>query len=168
MLQEKFDHHPDVAEARAEQDLLRHELQQYRSFCDLGERDALQEEVMQLRNQLQFYLETGTPGSLKQRRLSLTPKKSIPPHSPVKLLSLTAVSEGMSSCESTSSSNNVKGASVVAMPEAPVDERLDEERREWDEREKEWISVVQELREESDRHLQLADKRRKELEGEKR
>jgi hypothetical protein len=45
---------------------------------------------------------------------------------------------------------------------------LDEEQREWDEREKEWISVVQDLREESHNHKQLAEKWKKELEGEKR
>lgn len=169
LLQEKFEQHPELADAKAEQQLLRHEIQQYKSFCDLGEREKLQEEIVHLRNQLHSYLEMGTSGSLKHRRLSLTPKKSVLPHSPIKLMSLTAVPEAMPSCESTSSSNHLKEDQPPVSPtEARASELLEQERREWDEREREWTSVVQELREECDHHMQLAEKRRKELEIEKR
>jgi hypothetical protein len=84
MLQEKFNEHPDVTEAKMKQQCLENELQRLKTFCKLGEREALQKEITQLRNQLQLLLETGTPGSLKQRRLSLTPKNSILTQSPNK------------------------------------------------------------------------------------
>ncbi|CAK9189601.1 unnamed protein product [Sphagnum troendelagicum] len=163
MLQEKFNEHPDVTEAKMKQQCLENELQRLKTFCKLGEREALQKEITQLRNQLQLLLETGTPGSLKQRRLSLTPKNSILTQSPNKPLLLSVVHEASPLQDSASSSGSPQG-----QPELSADKRLDEEQREWDEREREWISVVQDLREESHNHKQLAEKWKKELEGEKR
>lgn len=169
MLQEKFDHHPELAEAKAEQQLLRHELHRYKALCDLEEREKLQQEILHLRNQVQLYLETGTPGSMKQRRLSLTPAHGVQPsYSPIKLMSLTAVPETMPACESASSSKHVDDELPASTVEGHAADLLEQERREWDQREKEWISMVQELREECDHHMQLAEKWRKELEGEKR
>lgn len=170
VLQEKFYHHPELAEAKAEQQLLRHELHRFKALCDLEECERLQQEILQLRNQVQLYLETGTPGSMKQRRLSLTPGHGVQPsYSPIKLMSLTAVPESMPSCESASSSRHVDASEP---PASSVEERaiqiLEQERREWDQREKEFISMVQDLRDESENHMQLAEKWRKELEGEKR
>jgi hypothetical protein len=169
MLQEKYDHHPEVAEAKAEQQLLRHELHRYKASCDLEERGRLQLEILQLRNQVQLYLETGTPGSMKQRRLSLTPAHGVQPSfSPIKLMSLTAVPESIPSCESASSSRHVDSEPPASSVEGHAIELLEQERREWDQREQEFISMVQELRDDCEHHMQLAEKWRKELEGEKR
>ena len=169
MLQEKYDQHPELAEAKAEQQLLRHELHRYKALCDLEERERLQQEILQLRNQVQLYLETGTPGSMKQRRLSLTPAHGIQAScSPIKLLSLSEAPEPMPSCESASSSRHVNGEPLASSVEGHAIELLEQERKEWDQREKEFITMVQGLRDESEHHMQLAEKLRKELEGEKR
>jgi hypothetical protein len=154
MLQEKYDHHPEVAD---------------KASCDLEERGRLQLEILQLRNQVQLYLETGTPGSMKQRRLSLTPAHGVQPSfSPIKLMSLTAVPESIPSCESASSSRHVDSEPPASSVEGHAIELLEQERREWDQREQEFISMVQELRDDCEHHMQLAEKWRKELEGEKR
>ncbi|XP_024379513.1 kinesin-like protein KIN-12B [Physcomitrium patens] len=169
MLQEKFIHHPELAEAKAEQELLRHELNRYKALCDLEASEKLQQEIVQLRNQVLLYLENGTPGSMKQRRLSLTPTKGIQPsYSPIKLMSLTAVPEAMPSCESASSSRQLDDEPPASTTEGRAAEFLEQERAEWDEREKELVAMVQGLREECDHYMMLAEKRRKELEGEKR
>ncbi|CAN5953645.1 unnamed protein product [Sphagnum jensenii] len=125
--QEKFNECLDVnTAAKMKQQSLEEELQKYKTFCDLGEREALQQEITELRSQLQLYLETGTAPRV--------PTKQHP----------------------------------QGQPEATADKRLEEERKEWDQRESEWIVIVQELREESRNHKQLAEKWKKELEREKR
>ncbi|CAK9858991.1 unnamed protein product [Sphagnum jensenii] len=125
--QEKFNECLDVnTAAKMKQQSLEEELQKYKTFCDLGEREALQQEITELRSQLQLYLETGTA--------PWVPTKQHP----------------------------------QGQPEATADKRLEEERKEWDQRESEWIVIVQELREESRNHKQLAEKWKKELEREKR
>jgi kinesin family protein 15 len=168
--QEKFNECLDVnTAAKMKQQSLEEELQKYKTFCDLGEREALQQEITELRSQLQLYLETGTAPRVPTKQqccLSVTPEKNMLPPSPVNSKLLTSVSglpEGSPLQDSASSSGSPQG-----QPEATADKRLEEERKEWDQRESEWIVIVQELREESRNHKQLAEKWKKELEREKR
>lgn len=168
MLQEKFIHHPELAAAKAEQDLLRHELHRCKVLCDLDERENLQQDILQLRNQVHHYIEHGAPGSMKQRHPSLTSTHGARlSYSPVKAMSLTAVPETMPSCESALSMH-VDDQPPASIAEEHVADILEQERRKWDEREIELVTMVQGLREECDHHMMLAEKRRKELEGEKR
>lgn len=173
MLQEKFDHHPELAEAHAERELLRHEVDRYKTLCDLEEREKLQEEIFHLRNQVQLYLETGTPDSTKPRRLSVC--EAVSPAlccqntcSPSKILPTTAVPEAVPACQSPSSCTQDDAERPASTVEVHAADLLEQERRDWNQREKEWISMVHELREERDHHMQLSEKLRKELEGEKR
>ncbi|KAH9577047.1 hypothetical protein CY35_01G194100 [Sphagnum magellanicum] len=168
--QEKFNECLDVnTAAKMKQQSLEEELQKYKTFCDLGEREALQQEITELRSQLQLYLETGTAPRVPTKQqccLSVTPEKNMLPPSPVNsklLASVSGLPEGSPLQDSASSSGSPQG-----QPEATADKRLEEERKEWDERESEWIIIVQELREESRNHKQLAEKWKKELEREKR
>ncbi|CAM6019631.1 unnamed protein product [Sphagnum balticum] len=169
--EEKFNECLDVnTAAKMKQQSLEEELQKYKTFCDLGEREALQQEITELRSQLQLYLETGTAPRVPTKQqccLSVTPeKKNMLPPSPVNsklLVSVSGLPEGSPLQDSASSSGSPQG-----QPEATADKRLEEERKEWDERESEWIVIVQELREESRNHKQLAEKWKKELEREKR
>jgi kinesin family protein 15 len=168
--QEKFNECLDVnTAAKMKQQSLEEELQKYKTFCDLGEREALQQEITELRSQLQLYLETGTAPRVPTKQqccLSVTPEKNMLPPSPVNsklLVSVSGLPEGSPLQDSASSSGSPQG-----QPEATADKRLEEERKEWDQRESEWIVIVQELREESRNHKQLAEKWKKELEREKR
>jgi kinesin family protein 15 len=168
--QEKFNECLDVnTAAKMKQQSLEEELQKYKTFCDLGEREALQQEITELRSQLQPYLETGTAPWVPTKQqccLSVTPEKNMLPPSPENSKLLASVS-GLPAASPLQDSASSSG-SPQGQPEATADKRLEEERKEWDERESEWIIIVQELREESRNHKQLAEKWKKELEREKR
>ncbi|KAG0628802.1 hypothetical protein M758_1G054100 [Ceratodon purpureus] len=160
ILQEKFDQHPALAEAIAQQELLRHELEEYKSFCDLRERDFLHNEVTLLRNQLAVYLESETSRSLKQRRLSHPIKNSLASHP-----SADAALEEPSNPSSAphNGSNLISDATMQGSDSR--DTEMDQNEQDGNE---DLHVLVQELKEERDHYIQLAERGRKELEGEKR
>ncbi|KAG0558177.1 hypothetical protein KC19_10G010000 [Ceratodon purpureus] len=149
-LQEKFDKHPEVTHSKIELERLLDELDRYKTFFDLGEREVLMQENMELRNHLQTYLECDTPGPAKNRRLSLTSKAIRESAADLSLLR-TAVPDGPPvSCEGFETG------------------QLENERMLWQERELEWLTLMEEMQAESEKWRLLADKRRVELDGEKR
>lgn len=150
-LQEKFDKHPEVTHAKVEQERLLDELERYRTFFDLGEREVLVQENMQLRNHLQTYIECGTTGAAKHRRLSRAIRESTAD------LSLQNFSE-----------DSAAGILPLTSRE-PVDfDRWEKERKMWEERQIECLSMMEEMDAESTKYRQLAEKRKLELDGEKR
>lgn len=167
MLQQKFDHHPELLEAKIAHEKLQLELQDYKKFFDLGERSALKEEITHLQSQLDLYLDSKISGSLIQCQRVPTPQKPDVDHSQVKVLSGNAVPEAPSSGE-PSSPDQLKNELLESTMEGSAGHLLEQERREWEKREKQWILVVQGLREECDHHSNLVERIRKELEGEKR
>lgn len=148
-LQEKFDKHPEVTHSKIELERLLDELDRYKTFFDLGEREVLSQENSDLRNHLQTYLECDTPAPAKNRQLSLTSKAIR--ESAAGLSLRTAVPDGPS--ESA---------------EALETDQLVNERKLWQERELEWLTLMEEMQAESEKYRLLADKRKVELDGEKR
>ncbi|CAM6067212.1 unnamed protein product [Sphagnum tenellum] len=154
-LQEKFDKHPEVTHAKVEQERLLDELERYRTFFDFGEREVLLQEIQQLRNHLQTHLECGTLGA-KHRRLSLTSKALRGSTADLsKSTALCTLQEATSSC----------GLNAVEHLEGHLWEK---EQMEWEEREIELLTIVEDLREEADSYKQLSERRKLELDGEKR
>uniref|UniRef100_A0A7I4BD30 Kinesin motor domain-containing protein n=1 Tax=Physcomitrium patens TaxID=3218 RepID=A0A7I4BD30_PHYPA len=148
-LQEKFDKHPEVTHSKMELERLLDELGRYKTFFDLGEREVLLQENMDLRNHLQTYLECDTPGPAKQRRLSLTSK------------AIRESAAGLSLRTTVSHCPLESG-------DAPETDQLAIERRLWQERELEWLTLMEEMQSESEKYRLLAEKRKVELDGEKR
>ncbi|KAI5076831.1 hypothetical protein GOP47_0008896 [Adiantum capillus-veneris] len=157
ILQERYDHHPEVTLANIRQQCLYEDLEKYKSFIELGERDSLLREVSQLRNHLQYYVEVDTPKPIRQRQRSLTPQAN---HS----------SPDNGGAEKVKSSDKVDKVNSQ-------DECLGDSERchmcekltaEWTERENEWMCVLEELRVEVEEYRQLSEKRKHEATGQQR
>lgn len=123
------------------------ELDRYKTFCDLGERDVLVQENADLRNHLQMYLECGTVGAANHRQFSITSR---------------AVSNSIANLCLPSVANPASDS------EASVDKKWAKERHLLQEKELEWLSLMDELADESEKFRQLAEKRKLEIDGEKR
>lgn len=156
-LQDKYDHHPEVTLANIRQQRLSDDLEHYRNFFDLGERDALQEEIRHLRDQLQFYVESGTPA--KQRRLSLTPRAKM----------RSSVDVNLDGSDSLGLYNPCERSFLKdTLEENVACEKCDDMKTHCSEVENEWMSRFEEKRMEADEYKQLAEKRKQEVEGERR
>ncbi|KAH1047026.1 hypothetical protein J1N35_037810 [Gossypium stocksii] len=143
LLKEKYENHPEILRTKIELKRAQDELERFRNFHDLGEREVLLEEIQDLRNQLQYYID---PSSTSARRRN-------------SLLKLTY------SCEP-----NVP-LPLRAIPETNEEsakEKFEQERIRWTEAEGKWISLAEELRTALDASKLLADKRKQELDMEKK
>ncbi|ONK72552.1 uncharacterized protein A4U43_C04F20610 [Asparagus officinalis] len=141
-LKEKYESHPEVLRLNIELKRVQEELEGYRNFFDMGERDVLVEEIQDLKCQLQYYIDSS----------------SISIHNRSPLRQLTHSVEPIS-------------ASLSTIPESSgerIDEKLEEERRRWTEAESKWISLSEELRVELETNRSLAEKRKLELDSEKK
>lgn len=172
LLKDKYENHPEVTRANIEQKCLLEELEKYRNFYDLGERDALVEEIQHLRSQLQLCLEPSSPRSIR-KQLSLTPQSiSRSEHResdhPLALCSIPETPFGVS----TPTPAEVPIDASILMSKkldcSSHDEKWEEEKRQWTERESDWISLAEELRLELNSYRRLAEKRKQELECEQR
>ncbi|XP_058103126.1 kinesin-like protein KIN-12A isoform X2 [Magnolia sinica] len=151
LLREKYENHPEVLRTKIELKRVQDELDGYRNFFDMGERDVLMEEIQHLRSQLQYYIDS-----------SVSP---MPPRKRSPLLQLTYPSEtipaplGMipESTEETQEST-----------EETAEDKFEQERRHWTETESKWISLSEELRLELDASKSLARKQKQELDSEKK
>lgn len=142
MLKEKFENHPEVLRLKIELEKVQNELDGYRNFFDMGERDVLIEEIQDLRCQLQYFVD-----------YSLTSTCTKSP-----LLQSTHSTEHISALLTTITETKGENA----------DQFLEQERRYWTEKESKWISLSEELREELKSNLALTDKWKIELESEKK
>nr|XP_043626170.1 kinesin-like protein KIN-12B [Erigeron canadensis] len=66
ILKEKYENHPEILRKEIELKNVHDELERYRNFFDMGERDVLLEEIQDLRSQLQSYIES-SPKSTKNQ-----------------------------------------------------------------------------------------------------
>ncbi|XP_076920105.1 kinesin-like protein KIN-12B [Bidens hawaiensis] len=57
ILKEKYENHPEILKKGIELKNVQDELERYKNFFDMGERDVLIEEVQDLRSQLQLYID---------------------------------------------------------------------------------------------------------------
>ncbi|KAG8654968.1 hypothetical protein MANES_05G198100v8 [Manihot esculenta] len=143
LLKEKYENHPEVLRTNIELKRVQDELEHYRNFCDLGEREVLLEEIQDLRNQLQYYIDSSSASALKRNSVLQLTYSSEPSVAP----SLSTIPEA------------VEGSAEV---------KLEQERVQWTEAESKWISLAEELRAELDATRVVAEKRRQELEMETR
>ncbi|KAE8653794.1 Kinesin-like protein KIN12B [Hibiscus syriacus] len=140
---DKYENHPEVLRTKIELKRVQDELEQFRNFRELGEREVLLEEIQDLRNQLQYYIDSSS--TLARRQNSLLQLKyscdlnAIPP--------LSAIPE---------------------TSEESAEEKFEQERIRWTEAESKWISLAEELRAELDAARLLAEKRKQELDMEKK
>lgn len=143
LLKEKYENHPEVLGTKIELKRVQDELEHYRNFYDLGEKEVLLEEVQDLRSQLQYYIDSSSSSARKQ--------KSFP--------QLTY------SCEPS------LAPSLSTVPEPTketAEEKFEQERTRWTEVESGWISLAEELRNELEASRSLAEKQKQELEAEKK
>lgn len=140
LLKEKYEYHPEVLRLNIELKRLQDDLDTYKNFFDMGEKDVLLEEIMVLRSQLQFYVDS----SANNRS----------PHHKNVMLHLTYP------CQVDSATTNSHlGESAK--------EQLEYERHQWTEKESEWISQTEELRAELEASRSLAEKLKNELDAQK-
>lgn len=173
LLKDKYENHPEVTRANIEQKSLMEELERYRNFYELGERDALLEEIQDLRSQLQSYLEPSSPRSIR-KRISLTPQsmsKSEHRESDHRLALCAIPDTHGISTHSHSLADAPTDVSIRTSKKLDCssdNEKWEEERQQWTERESEWISLAEELRLELNSYRRLAEKRKQELDCEQR
>ncbi|GMI90096.1 hypothetical protein like AT3G23670 [Hibiscus trionum] len=143
LLKEKYENHPEVLRTKIELKRVQNELEQVRNFHDLGEREVLLEEIQDLRNQLQYYIDSSSTLARRQNSiLQLT--QSCDPNVPPPL------------------------SAIPEMSEESAEEKFEQERIRWTEAESKWISLADELRTELDAARLLAEKRKHELDMEKK
>ncbi|XP_009415942.2 kinesin-like protein KIN-12A [Musa acuminata AAA Group] len=141
LLKEKYENHPDIMRLNIELKRVQEELDGFKNFFNMGERDVLMEEIQDLRSQLQYYLEFSSNSTRKQ--------------SP--LLQLTH------SCGTTSTPL----CTISESTEASGNEKIEPDGCNWTERESEWIILSEELKLELEASRLLAEKRKVDLDSEK-
>ncbi|XP_060180872.1 kinesin-like protein KIN-12B isoform X1 [Lycium barbarum] len=143
VLKEKYENHPEILSAKIELRRTQDELERYRNFFDLGERDVLLEEIQDLRSQLQFYVDS-------------SPKSSKKGNSPLQLAYPCELSE------------RSPLSTIPESTEESAEQRLEKERSQWAETESKWISLVEELRLDLEASRGMAQKHKQELDLEKK
>ncbi|CBI17294.3 unnamed protein product, partial [Vitis vinifera] len=143
LLKEKYENHPEVLRTKLELKRVQDELERYRNFFDMGERDVLLEEIQDLRSHLQYYIDS-SPMPPRKRSPLLQLTYSCQPSLTPPLFTIS---------ESTGES---------------AEEKLEQERLRWTETESKWISLSEELRDELEASRSLAEKQKVELDSEKK
>ncbi|GFY83651.1 phragmoplast-associated kinesin-related protein [Actinidia rufa] len=87
LLNRKYENHPEVMRTKIELKRIQDELERYRNFFDMGERDVLLEEIQDLRSQLQYYVDT-SPNLARKRRSLLQLTYSCEPSAPPPLCTI--------------------------------------------------------------------------------
>ncbi|KAI3968084.1 hypothetical protein MKX01_015604 [Papaver californicum] len=144
LLKEKYENHPELLRTKIELRRVQDELDSYRNFFDMGERDVLVEEVQHLRSQLNYYINSSSsplPSRKRSPMLQLT-YPCEPPSTPLCVIPETT--------------------------ERSMEERFEQERCSWTEAEGKWISLCEELRTELEESRVLAEKLKVEYNSEKR
>jgi len=155
-LKEKYENHPEVLRLNIELKRVQDELEGYRNFVDMGERDVLVEEIQDLKCQLQYYIDSSSLLSRNQ--------------SPLRQLAY-SIERDQSPLQQLTHSIGPISAPLGTIPELTeesIDEKLEEERHRWTEAESRWISLSEELRVDLETNRSLAEKRKLELDSEKK
>lgn len=141
---QKYENHPEVLRTKIELKRVQDELEKFRNFFDMGERDVLLEEIQDLRTQLQYYVDSSP--NLARKRSNLLQLTYSVDHSaaPTPLCTIP---------ESTTES---------------LEQKLEQERIRWTEAESKWISLAEELKIELEESRYLAEKQKHELDSEKK
>ncbi|XP_058731767.1 kinesin-like protein KIN-12B isoform X1 [Vicia villosa] len=157
LLKENYEHHhPEVLKMQIELKRVQDKLQEYQNFYEFGEREVLVEEICNLRNQLHFYLDYPSAAARKEYPPLQLPRSSEPSLE----TNLNAIPD---STEASTEAN--------ANPESTEDSaevKLEQERSRWIEAENRWISLTEELRAEGEANRSLAEKRKRELDAERK
>ncbi|KAI3706255.1 hypothetical protein L6452_23869 [Arctium lappa] len=143
ILKEKYENHPEVLRKEIELRSVQDELERYKNFYDMGERDVLLEEIQDLRSQLQSYIDCSPKLSQKQ--------------SPILQITYPCEPDG--------------APSLSTIPESTVEsveQRFESERIRFIEAESKWISLAEELKCELEASRVLAEKQKQELDTEKK
>ncbi|XP_057754148.1 kinesin-like protein KIN-12B isoform X2 [Arachis stenosperma] len=170
LLKEKFKNHPEVLKMQIELKRVRDELEQYQSFYNLGEREVLMEEIQSLRSQLQFYVDSSSQSGRKQYPLLQLTSSSQPRLS----ATLTAIPESTDEKAETDEIPESTGEERAEANEIPASSEesseaiLERERIKWTEAESRWICLSEELRAELESNRLLAEKRKQELDAERK
>nr|AMS24240.1 kinesin 12-II protein [Marsilea vestita] len=141
LLQIKFNNHPDVTLANVEQQRLNEELETYKKFYDLGEREVLLKENQQLRDQLQTFIESG------------------------RVRSCNGMMKRLEEISTETDENKLQDISTDA---EPMPESFDEAKAWWNNKEAKLMSMLEELGNEVEKYAQTAEKAKQEMEAEKR
>ncbi|KAJ4968278.1 hypothetical protein NE237_014979 [Protea cynaroides] len=164
LLKEKYDNHPEVLRTKIELKRVQDELDGYRNFFEMGERDVLLEEIQHLRSQLQYYIDSSPMPSRKQSPLLQLTYSCAPTSGP-----LCVIPESNEENANERSEQEKHHSSCVAdITEESAEEKFEQERRCWTETESKWISLSEELRIELEASRSLVEKQKQELDGEKR
>ncbi|KAL5703004.1 TRAFAC class myosin-kinesin ATPase superfamily [Ranunculus cassubicifolius] len=150
ILKAQYDNHPEVLRTKIELKRVQDELDSYRNFFDMGERDVLIEEIQHLRSQLKYYVENNSSASSPLRRsslLKLTYTTSTPTPTPSPPTPLCTIPESV---------------------EESAEDKFEQERLRWEEVESKWISLSEELRAELEETRGIVQKQKVELDSEKR
>ncbi|OWM84249.1 hypothetical protein CDL15_Pgr011634 [Punica granatum] len=142
ILKEKYENHPELLRANIELKRHQDELEQYRNFFELGEKEVLLEEIQDLRCQLQYYIDSSSKSAWKHDEPLLLKYSFEPETTPA----LTTILESGESSE----------------------EKLIQEKLRWTEAESKWISLAEELRSELEASRSAAEKLKQELDTEKK
>ncbi|KAG9447926.1 hypothetical protein H6P81_014054 [Aristolochia fimbriata] len=144
LLKEKYEYHPEVLRMKIELKRVQDELDSYKNYFEMGERDVLMEEIQNLRSQLHYYVDS-SPLSGRAQRSSLL--QLTYPSGPVSSPVLSTIQE---------------------TPEENLEEKFEQERRNWTEIESNWISLSEELRSELEASRSLVEKQKHELDAERK
>ncbi|XP_027344341.1 kinesin-like protein KIN-12B isoform X2 [Abrus precatorius] len=156
LLKENYEHHPEVLKMKIELKRVQDELQEYQNFYQFGEREVLMEEICSLRNLLHFYVDSSSSSAIKQCPLLQLTYSSRPSLA----TKLTSIPDSMEA---------ITGANVN--PESTEDSakvKFEQERSQWTKAESRWISLTEELRAELEANRLLAEKRKQELDSERK
>ncbi|KAL5053889.1 hypothetical protein RYX36_034571 [Vicia faba] len=156
LLKENYEHHPEVLKMKIELKRVQDKLQEYQNFYEFGEREVLMEEICNLRNQLQFYLDYPSPSARKKYPLLQLPHSSEP--------SLEANLNAIPDSTEARTEANANSEST----EDSAEVKLEQERSQWTEAENRWISLSEELRAEVEANRLLAEKTKRELDAERK
>ncbi|XP_031254790.1 kinesin-like protein KIN-12B [Pistacia vera] len=142
LLKEKFESHLEILRTKIELNIAQEQLEHYRNFCDLDEREVLLEGIQDLRSELQYYIDSSSLSARKQKSIlqltySCDPNLALP---------LTTIPESA---------------------ENSAEEKLERERIHWTEVESKWISLAEELRIKLEASMSLEEKQKQELDAEK-
>ncbi|XP_047322469.1 kinesin-like protein KIN-12B [Impatiens glandulifera] len=145
LLKEKYNNHPEILRTKLELRRVQEEMEQYKNFFELGEKDVLLEEIQYLRSQLQVYIDSSSSSATQKRRPFLQLTYSCDPRMATQLYKV-----------------------PESVEEESATQKLEAERLHWRETESKWISLSEELKTELDASRSLADKWKYELDLEKR